>query len=361
LQEGNTLLLPGKPLLVEEACSGINSLFLCNAFCLFWVLWQRRSLLWLPLAMPATSMFVVLGNVIRITGGAAGYYYWKINLLSGWQHETFGLVLILVYCGLILSLDQFLTFLAKPVAAPVTATAEKMSPANDLSSANPRLKSVLDFRFAGVFLAVAGLGFFAVHLHANRVQKINSFTHLNRQEIKLTLPPVLADWQRVNSDAGDQAMVQTLGVHSLVWRFQRNGMVAVVAVDYPLDGFHNVKLCYTLNGWEILGEDELFAPQGQQDLHVIKLTLKQSVHHAVVYHSVVDANGNWLAPPKKLAGRLSSTSTASVPTGYRVQLIEGGYTSLSAADSTAAEALFFQARQLLVPQIVNQLRQPQAP
>jgi len=82
--EGNTLLLPGKTLLVEEACSGINSFILCNAFCLFWILWQRRTLGWLWLAMPATSLFVVLGNVIRITAGTAAYYYWQVNLLSGW-------------------------------------------------------------------------------------------------------------------------------------------------------------------------------------------------------------------------------------------------------------------------------------
>ena len=350
VQQGNILSLPGKSLMVEEACSGINSFFLCNAFCLFWLLWQRRSLVWLPVVMLFTTLFVVLGNIIRITLGAAGYYYWQLNLLSGWQHETFGLILVLIYCGLILSVDQFWGFFNRPLAPTAAAPSARILPPTVSRSG-----SGLGFRLVGIFLALVGLGFSAVHIYKSRGEKISSFARLNRQEIKLSLPASLAGWQRLNSGAGNEGFVKTFGVHSLTWQFQRDGVQATVAVDYPLDGFHNVRVCYSGSGWETMGEDQLFAPQGHTDLHAIKLTLRQSIRHAVVYHSVVDQNGGWLSDPKVVVSRLAQTLPSAVQTGYRVQLFQAGYAPLSAAAAPATEALFFQARQTLVQQIMAQL------
>ncbi len=357
LRDGNTLLLPGKKLLVEEACSGINSFVLGNACCLFWFLWRRRPLVWLLVGLPLISLFVVLGNVIRITLGTAADYYWHFNLLSGWRHETFGLGLLLGYCGLIVSVDQLLIFLTRSVYAEPTDPAVK--PAR-VRIGTEGLRPV--FKFAGVFLAVVGIGFFAVHLFAGGRHGLAALSKFGAaRELKLTLPNRLAGWQRLNAEAGDQTLVQTLGVHSTLWHFQHQGSEAVVAVDYPLDGFHNVKICYQGNGWQPISEAELFLPASQADLHTIQLTLKKSIHYAVVYHSVMDARGNWLSPPSSATGRFADTSISdSVQIGYRVQLITGGYSPLSSAAAAAAQELFFQARQTLVSQMVEQLRKGSA-
>ena len=362
VRDGNILLLPGKKLLVEEACSGINSFILCNACCLFWVLWRRRSLLWLLPAMLATSLFVVLGNVIRITLGTAANYYWHINLLSGWRHETFGLALLIIYWGLILSVDQLLVFLRHPVRSQrasleaLRKLAAQPPPLPPLP-AEPWTRLVFGFRFAGVVFAGLGLGVFAAHLLVggrHGLAPLPSFIAPTR-ELKLSIPIQLAGWQRISSDLGDQTLIETLGVHSTLWHFQHLGSEAVVAVDYPLEGFHNVQACYAGSGWRTVSEEGLFLPQNQEDLHAVRLTLEKSLRHAVVYHSVVDAQGNWLSPPKSLSGRLANSS-GPMQASYRVQLITGGYTPLSGAARKSAEELFFEARQTLVPQLVEQLR-----
>ena len=356
LRDGNTLLLPGKKLLVEEACSGINSFVLCNACCLFWFLWRRRPLTWLFVGLPLISLFVVLGNVIRITLGTAADYYWQFNLLSGWRHETFGLGLLLGYCVLILSVEQLLVFLTKPVyAKSADPTVKPALQPDRLGPEGLRPRPV--FKLVGVLLAVVGIGFFAAHLFAGGRHGLAALPKFSAaRELKLTLPDRLAGWQRLNAEAGDQTLVQTLGVHSTLWHFQRQGSEAVVAVDYPLDGFHNVKVCYQGNGWQPVSEAELLLPSSKADLHTIQLTLEKSIHHAVVYHSVMDARGDWLSAPQ-MRGRFADTSiSGSVQTGYRVQLITGGYSPLSSAATAAAQDLFFQARQTLVPQMVEQLR-----
>jgi len=363
LQDGNTLLLPGKKLLVEEACSGINSFILCNACCLFWVLWRRRPLIWLLPGLLLSSLFVVLGNVIRITTGTVADYYWQINLLSGWRHEAFGLGLLLAYCGLILSVDQLLIFLTRSVRMQATVESQPTfsQPASpSAEELGPR--PVFGFPFAGAIMAMVGIGFFTAHLLAGGRHGLAALPRFNAPpELKLTLPASLAGWQRINSDAGDKSLAQTLGVHSTLWHFQRKGSEAIVAVDYPLDGFHNVKICYQRNGWQPVAEESLLLPPTKADLHAIRLTLKKSIHHAVVYHSVVDERGAWLSPQSTMENRLvNPTGTSAVPTGYRVQLIAGGYSPISGAASTAASELFFEARQILVPQLVNKLHQGSA-
>src|SRR5258706_2438994 len=66
-RSGNVIELPGKTLLVEEACSGINSLLITMAGCLFYMLWRRASVISTLLALVGSVSFVVLGNLVRIT------------------------------------------------------------------------------------------------------------------------------------------------------------------------------------------------------------------------------------------------------------------------------------------------------
>ena len=70
LREGNILSIPGKQLLVEEACSGVNSVLFMSSACVFYVLWRRRPILFLPVIFFLTIGAVLLGNLFRITSGA---------------------------------------------------------------------------------------------------------------------------------------------------------------------------------------------------------------------------------------------------------------------------------------------------
>jgi exosortase len=349
VRDGNTLQLPGRQLLVAEACSGINSFVLCNAFCLFWLLWQRRTLWWLCLALPATSLFVVLGNIFRITFGTAAFYYWKVDLLDGWPHEMFGLVLLLVYCLVVMSSDVLLAFIfERSTRMPATAGAgvDPAAPAG-------QERVILGHKWVGPLLALIGLGVAATHVFLGGRHGVAPLAKLSfsSPELKLSLPDHLAGWDRINTGSGDLSLVQVLGVHSIGWRFRREGVSATVSVDYPLDGFHNVRVCYEGQGWHALAEDEMQVP-GQKDLHALKLSLAQSFQFAEVWHSVVNNQGEWIDPPK--AVRFGETMLPQA--GYRIQTIIGGYARVTPAEEEGAESLFLAARRELLPQMVAQLR-----
>src|ERR1043166_1186791 len=114
-QSGNIIELPTQKLLVEEACSGINSVLITLAGCLFYMLWRRASIICTVISLVGTVSFVLLGNVGRITLGAWLKFRHGIEILSGWPHQPVGLLLFAMYMVLIFSLDRWLVFLTSPL------------------------------------------------------------------------------------------------------------------------------------------------------------------------------------------------------------------------------------------------------
>ena len=352
---GNTVQLPNQTLFVEEACSGINSFILCNVLCLFWFFWQKRPVRWLFLAIPATSLFVILGNIVRITAGATASYYWHFDLLNGWRHETFGLILLLVYCGLILSLDQLFLFCARGVQVianrpPITLATKSQTTAppvqtDVIGKSKTKLNLLIILIATGGIISATYQTYWS-YRHIGFTQLINF--KLNK-ELSLTTPDNLDGWKRSTAKTGDLKFIETAGVHSTVWQFERNGTIATLAVDYPLNGFHNVAVCYNGNGWNTTSQSELIDQTTRQNLHLIKLLLEQTLLHAVVYHSVIDKNGNYLSA-SMLSERVNNEA------GFRIQLFSQSYAPLDANTDQEVQHFFLQARNLLVQQIVDQLR-----
>jgi len=362
--EGNTILLPGKSLLVAEACSGINSVVLGIALCLFWSLWQRRPLVWLLASLPLTCAFVWLGNVIRITTGVALYYFYQIDWLTGRAHELFGLALVSGYMALIWSLDQLLAFLWKPAGPPVPAvneTPEKYIP--PFSEVKPVVKpcSYVNRKLAW-FLAVVGLCFFIgrIFLVGNQAAAPSSRTGIPR-DLQLSLPAEIAGWRQLNT-APQISFAETLGVRSLSWRYVGNGAELVVAVDYPLEGFHNVKACYFNNGWQIKAEEKTILEREGFRLPAFKLVmLRSTCQHATVFHAVLNELGEWLQPQVRKDGwqaRLIREDSVTFQTCYRIQVLAGSYAPISKSVEQGAQELFFQASRLLRQQMLDQFTNP---
>jgi exosortase len=95
MREGNILELVGTKLSVEEACSGIRSLFsilfMCTLYNFFFVSGARLKAIILVMAIP----IAILGNAGRIlaTGIASQY---NRDLIQGVSHETFGYISVVV-------------------------------------------------------------------------------------------------------------------------------------------------------------------------------------------------------------------------------------------------------------------------
>ena len=105
---GTLIEIPGRQLLVEEACSGINSVLFMTSTCVFYAMWRRRSLVFLAVLYALTIGCVLAGNLVRITSGAWLVFNWDIDLFSGPRHEALGMGLTAVYLGFIVAAEAVL-------------------------------------------------------------------------------------------------------------------------------------------------------------------------------------------------------------------------------------------------------------
>lgn len=115
LRQGNVLTFPGKQFLVEEACSGVQSLFTVLFLACLIVCGYRRN--WVHAAVVLVSGFAVAGlmNTLRICSISVAWSEYQLDLSTGWQHDALGYAALLAAAGLVVSADALLSFFLDPV------------------------------------------------------------------------------------------------------------------------------------------------------------------------------------------------------------------------------------------------------
>lgn len=114
-REGNVLNFPGKSFMVEEACSGVQSLFTilflaALVFCL-----KRRSLVH---GLCLLSFGLILSGVMNILRVVTIAVAWDVNgsdLSTGWPHDTLGYICLGLAAAMLMSADRLLEFLFDPL------------------------------------------------------------------------------------------------------------------------------------------------------------------------------------------------------------------------------------------------------
>ena len=113
--QGNILELSGRKFFVQEACSGLTSVYLILAATWFTVAYlQLRLIRSVPLIL-SSVWWSVVANIFRITVIALAHDRWQLDLTTGAAHEITGLVVMAVALALILMTKQWIDFLFAPV------------------------------------------------------------------------------------------------------------------------------------------------------------------------------------------------------------------------------------------------------
>jgi exosortase len=108
-QEGVTLYVGSYQLLVEDACSGMNSMIGLVAVSLLYIYLLRASTLrYAVLLASMTIPVAVLGNLIRIIVLILLTFFFGDEVAQGFLHEVAGLFLFAVALVLVFSLDMLL-------------------------------------------------------------------------------------------------------------------------------------------------------------------------------------------------------------------------------------------------------------
>jgi len=372
---GLIIEIPGQRLLVEEACSGINSVLFMTSACVFYAMWRRRSLIFLGLLYALTICCVLVGNLVRITTGAWILFNFQIDLFAGWKHEALGLMLTAFYLGFIVSADAFIGRIFTSTM-PYRNTEADKSPEPVLAgwSFSGGIRSVtLLLAILGAVQLVRGWDF---HFRKENARRINP--DWMDGSAKFTLPQEIDGWRLVS----DVRPVPTRaafedGVFSHIWQYQKKSTLATISFDYPFFGYHDVTVCYRNAGWKI-GETKLQrASFDNAMVPCMEVVLERAGGlKAELLYSTVDETGVWLEEPGKrspydaegmalregdIASRLThrmrqfpyANEAYDDAINYRIQILAAARGGLGSEQRQQVERLFRQARVLIAEQFIS--------
>lgn len=316
---GNVLDFPGKRFMVEEACSGVQSLFTILFIAALLICIRRRSLAHGVILLASGVLFAGMMNMIRVITIAVAWDSFQYDLSDGIYHDMLGYAALAIAALLLISADSFLSFLTDAVPDvsrpdstgnfrnPLTAiwnllfaviplTLEQIS-ANSFSASTARSS-----RTGRIFLTgVAGLACAALLLSQGFRLKGETSGALMPVSGSLTvlaeesLPDELAGFMRGAYVTETRHTTSELGEFSSLWDFSNRSLAARVACDYPFFGWHGLELCYTNQGWLVDDISSVGDDSGWQAV-VVRMTHPTGGRHGIVLYSLFESTGTPLKP-----------------------------------------------------------------
>jgi exosortase len=335
--DGNVIELPQRKLLVEEACSGINSVIFVTAFTVFFLLWKRRAIWYFFICLLAALAFVVMGNVVRIALGAWLMYYDGIDILTGWKHEMLSVVLVVIYVVLVMSLEHLFSRGKKepaPAAIPPAAGG-----GHGLIVPRWAFVAAVPFAILGAFSTWRAYAKFT-----EASEPIRAANETFQRGITFSIPERIGDWSRSDTAPPAITKIETLGLSTVCWNFERPGMSAVVAFDYPIWRYHDVTDCYISTGWKPTRR-ELLTPEGDVPPRIHIETTKDPGAHGTLWFATISEYGEWVDKStfkRDFATRLGLMGMPDETT-FRVQVLLVGTQPLDLASREAAVELLNRA------------------
>lgn len=345
VRNGNILDLPVREIMVEEACSGINSTLSVAAAAVFYHFWMRRPWWWLGLTLPLSLLFVFAGNTARIAGGSMLLQGTGIDLFKQpFPHEFVGLVVIAVCLLLIVSLDQLMVLVTRGGREGVGEVVEAVEGGE------------LPARWWLPFAGIAGvLGVVMLPFGMGRIRGTSDLYVVQPsglpQPDTFTLPAVLGGWKQMEAGPSEKSFVEMNGILSRVWRFRRGQEAVAVAFDYPFHGLHDVTMCYANAGWEPVSRREILL-KGENGTGSVQHLQRARDEHALLMVSTVSADGRFIEN-ENLKGTLLTRfgDSVDVPMAFRIQLLASATSPIPGVAEEAIAGLFHEAHAALMAQL----------
>ncbi|MFH5804423.1 exosortase U [Alienimonas sp. DA493] len=252
LPAGVTVELPGRSYFVEEACSGVNSLYALLAVTALGLAWARRGWpRWLIL-LPAAIVWAVAANAVRVTAAvelSAGY---GLPVAEGIGHDVLGALTFALALGLTLSTDTLLALIVPPradvAADDPDATEAAAEPAAGWFPRTVLPRPAVWGTLAVLLLVTAGWGF-TRGVDDRAVAAVDAPDRL-KPAFEDSLPETWNGWRRVGFRNVTRDSGHIDGAYSSVWSYRRGNLRAEVSMDGPFaDGWHDLQICYTHSGW----------------------------------------------------------------------------------------------------------------
>jgi exosortase len=379
---GVLLELPEKTFLVEEACSGIHSLFAALSCTAFYLIYAQRHFVRSTLLIVSTVFWVLVTNVGRVTTVAILGSRWNLPVTEGLTHAMLGTVFFAACLGLILSTDRMLLFfmpirldlgldmqqrqrfswrrllglkprkkrdVTSPTIDPRPAVTSSDAPAGSPEvSEQPSRKLPQPVRRPEAIVVVVVctllLLFQLVRPSPKAVADDDRLRIENlRSAAAEDLPHDVNGWERQEFESLTRDADDPNGQYTRIWRYGKGNRVVAVSIDGPFIGWHNLAGCLEGQGWSIsstehydyqeIGEDQA---GGFSEMKI----QKGMQQYAYVLFAVFDEQHRPLAPSETYVQFRAVRRFPKVSELFK-QVTGGAPAGLAADDSQTYQVLLF--------------------
>lgn len=390
LLTGHVIEIPNQQFLVEEACSGVRSLFVLFALTAVFAVWRRRPLGHALLLLMAATFWALTINVIRVSSVVIFFQHRSVDISAGLSHQFLGGLLFAVALLALACTDVLLALLLEPIPMidPDGWDDEdqlrkdrlrKDGDQDDRVSAGESSNSQLKQQSIGGNFAVIGatvmfvlLGLtqtLAILFGGQETKRVWSGQDLDLSFTEQSLPEQLQDWHRDGFQWEERAPQHTLGKWSATWSYRSDDSTASVSFDYPFVGWHHLVGCYEAQGWTVRTQETIVLPAAEDPLEapLVQVELaRPGGAQALLLCSQFDAHGRPLPPPGTAGISSSSwyyalrdrlhkrmTEVGFDLSTYQTQLLVTGDAALSENQRQSVIEAFLEVRVLLHQRLVQ--------
>lgn len=334
---GVAIITPHRNFLVEEACSGIHSLFSGLCAMIFLSAALRYGLVRIIINSIQTIFWVIVANTARVFAVVYASTVFQVSLDSGWRHEALGIATYSTALLLALCTDRLFQFLVPYVGNPNITTETAYSNSDNAlrqfletidewvvafrkAVSRPRLSSqssrlLLAFIVCLVILPLAARNYVVAgrKLLAPQTttspQETDLFVGAMNELITQTelLPTDLNGWKLAGTEQLTRSEKNPLGTNSKVFRYTRQGLDVQFSIDGYYDAWHDLAYCYTALDWQL--KDQRNFQIGKNNTHSTSLSMFRNDGQAMVtYFSCFDSRIHSIRPGNATIGRIKTFS-----------------------------------------------------
>lgn len=367
LVKGNNLQIEKGELFVDEACSGVDSLYALVSATILLLVFQQKSLLQSLLLLLTVPIWAWAGNVLRITLIAYVFQQWDIDLLRGWQHTLLGLVIFsIVLIGVLSTMSlisqlfranmksdewphKFFKWISRwpKENTPVILTEPIYEPGRLLPTAHSSIWIAL-----GVLSIVAFTG-------AGPWKKRDFGSAIDRGVVEssfnqTSIPAEFGGIQIIGFDTDHRDQNHYMGEFSVIWNGVDNNAPLLVSLDFPFVAHHPLEDCYVLTGSTIITEKDVVETFGSTVDYFREAELVDAFDQpSYVVYTLFEADGQSFAENSKLIDKLFPSPPAGFIYQLQIFIPNRGYPSDS--DKSRYRQMLKQLKEHLLPTI-QQLR-----
>jgi exosortase len=311
--------LPGGKLFVEEACSGVQSLFALMCVALLLVAYNRRPIILVPVYCLAAIFSAGLLNIVRVTSIAISQEWYQYDLASGVPHEILGYTCLALAILLLGSFDRLFQIIFYPLSEADSPIAQEMilNPFklcwNKLFTAKPfkafslKPNQTLPKFYSGVSIVCFVIAWSTQSIVG--VQALNGGNIITAKPEAIWLPPptLISSSETLQVENYDRQVGQndiSEGEYVDVWNvFDKTGVIRHrVAISQPYVEFHDLCACYRGVGWQLENRQNVLTPEANSDTNsdwpfVLAKFVNANGNYAYLSFSGIDDSASPVPPP----------------------------------------------------------------